>query len=350
MQVSSSYSGDMLYNPYKVLPPRPEESTQANGRASADMASAERQILAQEQSLKSAAAGGSTNTTYTYAYGPDGQKYIVGAEVSVVGTEDELNVIPGGTRTGRSAGSRISADASPKDDATSGASSDATEDPKTAAVIAELENTQREVIAHEAAHQAAAGRFGGAVSYTYTKGPDGKNYITGGEVPISTPATNDPEEALQNANQVMRAAMAPGDPSGQDVAVAASAAQMAASARAQIAAAPAKEGEAAGEGGGQSADADDSAVEASNFAAINGFSFEHATQDAFSALPDDEYEIDPYTGRQAETAYKATGSKKGLWTASGGFEPKERDIAPPTILEPQELERVAQSRDDEIAA
>jgi hypothetical protein len=90
------------------------------------------------------------------------------------------------------------------------------------------------VISHESAHKGAAGQFGGPVRYTYTTGPDGRRYITGGEVPIHTPATNDPEEALRNATQVMRAALAPGDPSGQDIAAAASAASIASEARARI--------------------------------------------------------------------------------------------------------------------
>jgi len=110
-----------------------------------------------------------------------------------------------------------------------------------AAQIAELESIQREVVAHEAAHQAAGGKFTGAASYGYTKGPDGKRYITSGEVPIRVPATDDPKEALRNAEQVIRAAMAPAKPSGQDIAVATSAAQIAADARIKIAAENARE-------------------------------------------------------------------------------------------------------------
>jgi hypothetical protein len=138
-----------------------------------------------------------------------------------------LDSIPGGAGTRRGLGTRPSY----KPDI----SSDSAESGKTASphdpnedTIAELERTEREVVAHEAAHQAAAGRFGGPATYTYTTGPDGKKYITGGEVSISTPATSDPEEARRNAQQVMKAALAPGDPSGQDIAVAASAAQTAA--------------------------------------------------------------------------------------------------------------------------
>ena len=98
----------------------------------------------------------------------------------------------------------------------------------------ELENIQREVVAHEAAHQAAAGNLGGGVSYTYTEGPDGKSYITGGEVPIKLKEGRTPEETLRNMQQVQRAANAPADPSGQDRQVAAKAAAIASKARQEI--------------------------------------------------------------------------------------------------------------------
>jgi len=189
-------------------------------RASDSLAQAERDVLTREQALKASVAG-SSHTTYRYAIGPDGRRYIVGAEVSVKGTKDELNGVPG---------IKSEASASYK---TSNEPRNSTVDPN-AAEIARLQQTEREVIAHEAAHQAAAGRFGGPVKYTYTTGPDGKRYITGGSVSINTPATSDPEEALRNANQVMNAALATGSPSGQDIAVAAGAAAMASKAKAQI--------------------------------------------------------------------------------------------------------------------
>ena len=98
----------------------------------------------------------------------------------------------------------------------------------------ELENIQREVVAHEAAHQAAAGELGGGVSYSYTEGSDGKSYITGGEVPIKLKEGRTPEETLRNMQQVQRAANAPADPSGQDRQVAAKAAAIASKARQEI--------------------------------------------------------------------------------------------------------------------
>lgn len=308
MRIGADFSGAMLYSPMSILRSRQnaaqgkEADSASEARREAvramipenksqnDMAAQERQVLAREQALKASAAGGDTHTTYTYAIGPDGKKYITGAEVSIVGTEDVLDSVPGGTRTSRNAGTQTSAEPeAPSEAATS------EESPEVKAQIAELQQTEREVIAHEAAHMAAGGQFAGAASYSYTTGPDGKQYITGGEVPISTPATSDPEEALQNAQQVMRAAMAPANPSGPDIAVAASAAQTAANARAEIA-----------KSGG-----DDTRAEA-----VDAASLEQNPSD------DDEAEsIDAYTGLRARGAYASTKSVRGLWTESRGFEP-----------------------------
>lgn len=191
---------------------------------SAELSAQERDVLAQERALKASAAGGTARTTYIYATGADGARYIVGAEVTITGPEEVADGVPGG---GKSVAGQSR---EPLGQASAAKQGDAREEQ-----IGELERIQREVVAHETAHKAAAGRFGGPVRYTYTTGPDGKRYITGGEVPISTPATNDPQEALRNARQVMRAAMAPGDPSGQDVSVAANAAATAASAYAELA-------------------------------------------------------------------------------------------------------------------
>lgn len=109
------------------------------------------------------------------------------------------------------------------------------EDPAVAVEINQLKQREKEVIAHEAAHKAVAGQYAGAVSYTYTTGPDDKRYITGGEVPIRTPSSSDPKEALRLAELVRRAALAPANPSSQDRAIAASASQKAARARSEIA-------------------------------------------------------------------------------------------------------------------
>jgi len=90
-------------------------------------------------------------------------------------------------------------------------------------LVKDLAARDTEVKAHEAAHQAAGGGMTGAASFTYQQGPDGKMYAIGGEVSISSPTGSTPEETIKNARQIVAAAMAAGDPSPQDFAVASSA-------------------------------------------------------------------------------------------------------------------------------
>ena len=105
------------------------------------------------------------------------------------------------------------------------------------AIIAELTQTDRAVRAHEQAHLAAAGGLARGVSFSYTTGPDGKQYAVGGEVSIDTsPVSGDPQATIQKAQQVRAAASAPANPSGQDRAVAAQAAAIEAAARQELAA------------------------------------------------------------------------------------------------------------------
>ena len=75
----------------------------------------------------------------------------------------------------------------------------------------------------------------GAASYTYQQGPDGKMYAIGGEVSISMKSGSTPEETIANARQIANAAMAAGDPSPQDFAVASSARVMEIKAQQQLA-------------------------------------------------------------------------------------------------------------------
>ena len=93
-------------------------------------------------------------------------------------------------------------------------------------VVYELQARDTEVRAHEAAHQAAGGGMTGGANYTYERGPDGKMYAVGGEVSISMPGGSTPEEVISNAQHVIAAALAPADPSAQDMSVASSARAM----------------------------------------------------------------------------------------------------------------------------
>lgn len=99
--------------------------------------------------------------------------------------------------------------------------------------LRELQSIDRNVKAHEAAHQAAGGGLAGAASFSYTRGPDNQMYAVAGEVPIRMQEGRTPEETIVNARQVAAAAMAPADPSPQDYKVAANAAKMEFDARAE---------------------------------------------------------------------------------------------------------------------
>mgnify|MGYP000156212182 CR=1 FL=1 len=111
--------------------------------------------------------------------------------------------------------------------------SDSTDQEKT---IQKLRARDQEVRAHEQAHAAAAGGLAkGGPSFTYERGPDGKQYAVGGEVNIDTsPVAGDPEATIRKAQQIRSAALAPADPSSQDRAVAASASGIEAQARQEL--------------------------------------------------------------------------------------------------------------------
>jgi len=101
--------------------------------------------------------------------------------------------------------------------------------------IQKLADRDREVRAHEQAHQAVGGQYAGPISLSYKRGPDGQNYAVAGEVPISTSKVpNDPQATLDKAETIRRAALAPAEPSSQDRRVAAEAIQMTVEARAEI--------------------------------------------------------------------------------------------------------------------
>lgn len=101
--------------------------------------------------------------------------------------------------------------------------------------VRELRRTDQEVRAHEQAHLAAAGQYARGISYEFTQGPDGRQYATGGSVNLDTSGAEDPEETVQKMEQVRAAAMAPAQPSAQDMQIAAEAAQKLAQARAEMA-------------------------------------------------------------------------------------------------------------------
>ena len=93
--------------------------------------------------------------------------------------------------------------------------------------VEELKKRDREVRAHEMAHIRAGGNIvRGGPHYDYQTGPDGKRYAIGGDVQIDTSPENDPEKTIAKADQIIKAALAPADPSAQDRKVAADAQAM----------------------------------------------------------------------------------------------------------------------------
>jgi len=103
--------------------------------------------------------------------------------------------------------------------------------------VRELKARDAEVKAHEEAHIAAsAGISASAPTYNYQTGPDGVQYAIGGEVNISFSQGNDPAENLANAEAMKAAALAPADPSSQDLSVASNADKMIQEAKQEIAA------------------------------------------------------------------------------------------------------------------
>jgi hypothetical protein len=90
-----------------------------------------------------------------------------------------------------------------------------------------LKQRDREVRAHEQAHVIAGGALvRGGANFGYATGPDGKLYAVSGEVSIDSSAIpEDPAATIRKMNQVIKAALAPAQPSGQDRSVASSAAK-----------------------------------------------------------------------------------------------------------------------------
>ena len=102
-------------------------------------------------------------------------------------------------------------------------------------IIRSLENHDKVVRNHESAHAAVGGSFTGAPSYSYEIGPNGKKYAVGGEVSVDlTPIAGDPTKTIVKMNKVQAAALAPVNPSAQDIRVAASAASIIVEAQAEL--------------------------------------------------------------------------------------------------------------------
>ncbi|MEM9075067.1 MAG: putative metalloprotease CJM1_0395 family protein [Myxococcota bacterium] len=88
--------------------------------------------------------------------------------------------------------------------------------------VQRLKARDAEVRRHELAHAAVGGPHAGTPTYTFETGPDGRRYAVGGEVQIDmSEVQGDPEASIAKMQIVVRAALAPAEPSPQDRRVAA---------------------------------------------------------------------------------------------------------------------------------
>ena len=101
--------------------------------------------------------------------------------------------------------------------------------------VGELQQIDRPLRAHEQAHL-AAGRevITSAANFTYTYGPDGKQYAVAGEVGIDTAPEDKPQANIDKGQLIQKAALAPRDPSPQDYRVASIGSQLEAQGRADL--------------------------------------------------------------------------------------------------------------------
>lgn len=97
-----------------------------------------------------------------------------------------------------------------------------------------LKDRDREVRIHEQAHAAVGGQYAGSPSYEFETGPDGNRYAVSGEVSIDVSEEQEPQDTVEKMQVVRAAALAPAEPSTQDLKVAAEATQKENQARAEV--------------------------------------------------------------------------------------------------------------------
>lgn len=91
--------------------------------------------------------------------------------------------------------------------------------------VQQLQQLDRSIKEHEAAHLRAARDIGiSTPTYTFKQGPDGQSYAVSGEVSLDfSPVSGDAQATIEKARKIQNAALAPADPSPQDLQVAAQA-------------------------------------------------------------------------------------------------------------------------------
>lgn len=98
--------------------------------------------------------------------------------------------------------------------------------PEEQKIVDDLKARDQEVRAHEQAHATIGGPYAGSPQYVFEEGPDGREYAVSGEVAIDvSPIAGNPDATIRKMDIVIRAALAPAEPSNQDRAVAQTAQQ-----------------------------------------------------------------------------------------------------------------------------
>ncbi len=189
--------------------------------------------------------------------------------------------------------------------------------------VKELKDRDTEVRQHEQAHQSAGGQYASSPSYDYQTGPDGNRYAIGGHVDIDVSEESTPDKTIQKMQQVIQAAHAPADPSGQDLRVAAEAQQTLANAQAEKMEESSSSGdeggdEAEGSGGSESQDAQaaqgsqDSQDAASTTSASGPTSTSGTTASDSSAKSSRQESGSSSDGSAAAASRNASGSKASV--------------------------------------
>jgi hypothetical protein len=182
------------------------------------------QNLQPAESIEQAPVGGFAQEAYSVELSQDAMAYALNYE-----RKSKENVAQSEAYSDSNADSNANADSKSSANANANTNPNANQElsQEEQDKVEELEQRDQEVRQHEQAHLAAAGGYArGGIQYEYERGPDNRQYATGGHVNLDTSKGKTPEETVQKARVIQKAAMAPAEPSAQDRKVAQSAAKM----------------------------------------------------------------------------------------------------------------------------
>ena len=92
--------------------------------------------------------------------------------------------------------------------------------------VEDLKRKDKEIREHEQSHLQSGGSYAHAPQYVYKTGPDGNKYVVEGKTQIVFQEGDSPEDTIKIAHTIMKAALAPKEPSNEDRRVMAEALRM----------------------------------------------------------------------------------------------------------------------------